>query len=315
MTKTIVKMIFGSHLYGTSTENSDTDYKGIFIPDRDDVLLGRIPKSINLSTGSDKDKNSSDDVDEEMYSLHYFIKMACEGQTVAIDMLHAPKSALISSSEIWEELQQKRSQFYTSNLKSLVGYARKQAAKYGIKGSRLSDARKVLAFFKSCEPSTRLRDVWNKLPEGEHIKKTSPEEGNRPEWVYEVCGRKFIATSRIEHYLPTLETFVERYGERAKLAESGKGVDWKAVSHAFRAAHQVRSILQDGGFEYPLTESEFLLKVKSGGLHYPTVARQLEELIDEVEKLSANSSLPDKVNRKQWDIWLINKLEKELLKK
>ena len=44
----IVKMKFGSHLYGTDTENSDVDYKGVFLPSKEDILLGRIQKSYNF---------------------------------------------------------------------------------------------------------------------------------------------------------------------------------------------------------------------------------------------------------------------------
>lgn len=81
--KLIVKMKFGSHLYGTSTEDSDVDYKGIFLPGKREILLNHIPKCRSFSTGNDLVKNSPDDVDEEIYSLHYFIELACDGQTVA----------------------------------------------------------------------------------------------------------------------------------------------------------------------------------------------------------------------------------------
>jgi len=43
----IVKMKFGSHLYGTATVDSDLDYKGVFLPSKKEVLLGKIHKSIN----------------------------------------------------------------------------------------------------------------------------------------------------------------------------------------------------------------------------------------------------------------------------
>lgn len=35
----IVKMKFGSHLYGTNTEDSDVDYKGVFLPSKKEILL------------------------------------------------------------------------------------------------------------------------------------------------------------------------------------------------------------------------------------------------------------------------------------
>lgn len=173
----IVEIKFGSQLYGTNSESSDTDIKGIFLPSKEEVLLGRIPKSINTTTKKGDSKNSSDDVDTEMYSLHYFIKLACEGQTVALDMLHAPnemcdinrqvsyklveskfldkriagkqhKIELPSLSNIWLDLQANRSRFYTKNLDAFVGYCRRQASKYSCRGSRLDTVDKVIKILK-----------------------------------------------------------------------------------------------------------------------------------------------------------------------
>ena len=63
-------MKFGAHLYGTATLDSDVDYKGIFMPSKDEVLLGRIPKSHSHSTGQDESKNTENDTDVEIYSFH-----------------------------------------------------------------------------------------------------------------------------------------------------------------------------------------------------------------------------------------------------
>ena len=52
--KIIVKMKFGAHLYGTATPDSDMDYKGIFLPTKEELLLGRVPKSYNYSTGREE---------------------------------------------------------------------------------------------------------------------------------------------------------------------------------------------------------------------------------------------------------------------
>ena len=146
----IVKMKFGSHLYGTSTPESDLDLKGVYLPTKEEIFLNRIPKSINTSSNKINIKNSSTDIDCEIYSLHYFIKLACEGQTVAIDMLHAPDEMILESSPMWDLLRTYKNKFYTSNLKAFIGYARRQSAKYGIKGSRLN-------------AGLSLRDLLNKF--------------------------------------------------------------------------------------------------------------------------------------------------------
>ena len=66
----IVKMKFGAHLYGTATADSDVDYKGIFMPTKEEVLLGRIPKSHSHSTGQDESRNTKNDIDRAFEALN-----------------------------------------------------------------------------------------------------------------------------------------------------------------------------------------------------------------------------------------------------
>ena len=148
----IFKCKFGSHLYGTNTENSDMDFKGIFLPTYEQILLGTIPKTETQNTKvSSTSKNTKDDIDVELYSLPYFLKMTCKGETQAIDMLHCNKESTLITSNIWEDLQSKRSLFYTKNLNALVGYCRQQAAKYGIRSSRLHTMKEVSSFLRNLE--------------------------------------------------------------------------------------------------------------------------------------------------------------------
>lgn len=301
---TIVRMHFGSHLYGTASPNSDHDFKGVFMPSAEQVLLGRIPKSMSNNTKKDSSqKNSPDDVDTEMYSLHYFIHLACEGETVALDMLHAPNNMIQVGSHIWDLIVAERHRFYTKNLKAFVGYARRQASKYGIKGSRLNDAKRVLTFLEGLGDGYQLREVWDDLPEGEHIFRHSPDaNGVR---MYEVCGRKIGETTSSEYAGFIVRNFYSNYGARAKQAAANQGIDWKAVSHALRAAYQVKEILTEGKITFPLKEADYLRQVKQGQHHYLNeVAPRLEWLMDEVESLAAKSTLPESCDRKWWDRWL-----------
>lgn len=297
-------MVFGSHLYGTSSPSSDKDFKGVYLPSLNDMLLGRFPKSINENTKLDSsEKNTSEDTDKETYSLHYFLELAKKGETVALDMLHAPRTAWIMSTWQWEYLVDHRSFFYTRNLSSLVGYARKQAAKYGVKGSRLAEAKSVLEVLRNAHNNLRVNDVLPLLPVGEHCGLMTAEDTT----FYHMCGKKLTLNAFAHHYVPMVEKFVENYGARAKQAESNEGVDWKAVSHAFRAAYQVKGILKDGDFTYPLPETEFLRAVKSGSLSFKDeVAHKLDTLMDEVEALSTASTLPDAVNETLVDEMLLH---------
>ncbi len=165
-TPNIVNMKFGSHLYGLNTPNSDVDYKGIFMPMLEELLLGSYPKTIVTSTGPEHAKNSADDVDTEVISLPAFIKHACQGETFAIDMLHCVRP--VFATPIWDELVANRTKFYSKNLKAFVGYVKQQAAKYGVKGSRLSDIKGAIDSLKGAEPFLILSEVREKLYFGKY---------------------------------------------------------------------------------------------------------------------------------------------------
>jgi hypothetical protein len=307
----VVKILFGSHLYGTNTPDSDHDYKGIFLPSRRHLLLGRIPKTFNHSTGDHFSKNGAGDVDIERFSLHYFLKLAIEGQTVAFDMLHAPPEFILSKSPTWDFIVANRGLFYTKNLKAFVGYARRQVSKYGIRGSRLHAAKTVVKVLDGYSPETRLAKLWADLPAGEHFHNL-PDTGLVKQ--YQVCGRTLQSTITVFYATGILNKFIEGYGARAKLAEQNKGIDWKAVSHALRAAYQVREILIDNTITFPLKDREYLAAVKCGKVDYLTdAAPTLENLMGEVEDLSVKSTLPDKVNAEFWENFLMEVVTNEVL--
>lgn len=69
----VLKMEFGSHVYGTNVPTSDHDFKGIGIPDGRDIIMQRAFKSINMSTGDDKSRNTAEDIDFEIFSRPTFV--------------------------------------------------------------------------------------------------------------------------------------------------------------------------------------------------------------------------------------------------
>lgn len=300
----IVLMKFGSHLYGTDTPNSDIDYKGIFMPSLSDLLLNRVSKSCSITTKQDNGKNTSKDIDQEIYSLHYFIQLACEGQTVALDMLHAPSNMIIQSSPLWDAIVARRDKFYTKNLHAFVGYARRQAAKYGIKGSRLNSARKFLDLIACvASPDAKLYQIWDLIEK--HVLDENIhfiENDKAPVRQVQVCGKILQETYTLRYAYDVIKKFYDSYGSRVEQAANNQGIDWKAVSHAVRAAYQVKELLTDRRITFPLKEAEYIKLVKSGKLDYMTdVAPKLELAMSELEILAEKSELPEKVDREYWD--------------
>ena len=192
----------------------------------------------------------------EIFGIHEFFKLALEGQTIALDMLHAPAANIIQTSDVWERIVAKRHKFYSKNIHSFLGYAIGQAAKYGVKGSRLSDAQAVLGWLETLPPGSRLGDNhFADLPHGDQIKVGYGD-------FIDVCGKKLQYTCKVSYLADILKKFVDNYGERARLAANNQGIDWKAVSHALRAAYQMKELFSLETITFPRPEAAYLTAVK-----------------------------------------------------
>lgn len=308
----IVQIKFGSHLYGTDTPMSDTDYKSVFMPQLySDLILARLQPVIPFHTKAiESQKNTPDDVDNEFFSLHEFINLACEGQTMALDMLHAPKNMLIHSSWVWDEIIKERSRFYTRNLSSFVAYARKQASKYGIKGSKLNTAKEFLSLLNCYPDDAKVSELWDMLPpEDDYIHYPMSKSPIRH---IQICGKTIQETFKVGYTKTIIQKLISAYGQRAEQASRNEGIDWKAVSHAMRASFQMKEILTEGNITFPLREAQYIKDIKAGKFDYTTeVAPKLEGMIAELDALYLKSNLPLEVDRKYWDEFIIRTIKHE----
>lgn len=330
--KVLVKIKVGSNLYGTNGPDSDTDYKGVFLPSFDEVVLGnqlgQFPKSIKLGTGDDTTKNTADDIDYELYSLQYYLCLLQKGDTGAVELLFAPDEMIEITSPEWEYLRTKRKIFITKEMKSFLGYCRTQASKYSAKGGRIAALRKVIDFmhfhlekFKEHDgyiksgqiPVLLMSQIWEDLPEGEYIRKFVEPRNNAN--MFEVCGRKFDETASVKYVYDQLQKVIDGYGNRAKQAENSKGVDWKAVSHAFRVGYQLKELMETGDLKFPLKDSKFFKQVKFGKLKFKEdkLEDKLEQLLIDLEKLTEESEFREKVNIKPLCKWVVNLYIKQIM--
>ena len=327
--------VYGSHLYGTENENtSDVDFKGVFLPTAEEILLGKIPKSLSFNTKTSEkgDKNTTEDVDCELYSLGYFIDLACQGQTVALDMLFAGPEALIYLSP-FGSVNAQSWKFITKNMKAFLGYSRSQARKYSLKGDKLNTYQTLVDFLSDkltllqhLQPGDSFNGVkftgdnlrlghffdYPELKELPNVEITKNEFNGLLE--LDVYGKKVQETVTVQYALDTYQKTIDSYGKRAKEAAENKGLDFKAISHSFRIALELKELYQTGEIKFPLRDAEFIKKIKAGELHFAEELHdKLGELVDEVEELSETCDYPDKVDRKPWNEFLIEEHRKIVL--
>lgn len=306
MNQTIVEMLFGSVLYGTNTENSDIDIKAVHIPDPKDIILQRPQNVINNKIQRPEgEKNTSADVDFESYSLQKYLNLVAEGQTGALDMLFAPPKFLNLKSTIWERLVENKDKLLSKQHKSFVGYCRTQANKYGIKGSRVAAVRlakdyleTVLKNGKGNKLSMYSQDIERMVENNEHMEFVDIEMlGGVMVRHWSVCNRKLPYTVSVKYAYEIMDALFNEYGKRSLQAESNKGVDWKALSHAVRIAQQAIELLETHDVIFPRPNAQELLAIKTGKLPYTQVAEQIENLLELVENAAEKSTLPDMPNR------------------
>lgn len=166
---------FGSHLYGLNTESSDLDFRGIYVPTINDLILHKDKDEINeelevylppenlvgqthyigeiymepIVSEKGKQVNCNRDnlkkADVKIFSLQKFIQLCSKADTNALDLLFSIENNFIekyidynkntTDSVIWQLYSNRGKLINTSRLESPVKYAFKQATKYSIKGN------------------------------------------------------------------------------------------------------------------------------------------------------------------------------------
>ena len=334
--RVIFKTVSGSKLYGTDSENSDTDIKGVFLPELNDLILGKAPKHYVFSTGNSNSKNDSSDTDETYYSLQYYLELLARGDTTALDMLFAytNEKVIIESSEIWKELIDNIDKVLTRNMKAYMGYCKSQSIKYSVKGEKLNnfkqfqdfcnryvDQRKqqtgerftikeviemlVSDFNDRYIPKPGLERIkfnetvgLHKFNFGEHC--YIETELNHESYL-SISDVKFSLNDQLDDALRKVNKVIASYGKRAENAAKDNGADYKAISHAVRVITQVEELLSTGRLVFPLKMADFIksIKYKTTDMNFDEIMDWIESKIHEIdEKLLPMSTLPERADQK-----------------
>jgi hypothetical protein len=302
MNKILFRTQFGSHVYGTNIPSSDFDFKAVFMPDPKALILQRASKHLQNNTKTDDSKrNEPGDVDDESFSVAHFLKLLCDGQTVALDMLFTPEKWWTNFSREWQLIQSHKRSFLHKGTSAFVGYTRQQAAKYGVKGFRVAALKETIDILSQLSERLKLADyhgfitTFVELKKNEHINIVTINGPNgKPTEHLEVCNRKVPFHATVKYALEVFQRIYEEYGHRARLAEQNEGVDWKALMHAVRVAREAEELLLTANITFPRPEVELLLKIRKGELPYKQVAEIIERGLACIEEARNKSILPDK---------------------
>jgi hypothetical protein len=326
--KLLYLCVFGSHLYGTNSENSDMDYKGIFLPSRRSCILGTSPKSYTWnSKENSNEKNTSEDIDVQLWSLQYFLKLLGQGETNAIDLLYSmsyKKMVIFFQDGIYDMeylFKNHKRLFSVKDTKSFVGYSIGQSKKYGVKGSRLGVIKRVLEFLdRKIAQNNNLLFELESLKifqfKGELLSACGNDsfcfikdcKGSNEKIIpyLFLCGSKHDLTINFKEFYKRVKNTYDIYGERAKAAEKNEGIDFKALSHAVRALRQMEMLLEEGEIRYPLDCAEELKEIKYGKKTWNEIEKIIVEGLNNVEILQNKISSEHKLDQTFVENFILN---------
>lgn len=166
-TNLLVTITYGSHLYGTNSETSDHDFKAVYLPALNDLILAKTPRvhryryDAEGNTISDSASMPANGYEAEHTPIQKFVHDYLGGQAYAVETVfgvvhgahlkHMPDPGTEGSRNwcLFEALCHDLAKNYIHrNVNGMVGFAVKQTFDYVRRGERLNAARHVLDVLK-----------------------------------------------------------------------------------------------------------------------------------------------------------------------
>ncbi len=294
---TIFKCIAGSHAYGTNTESSDLDQRGVAIPSQE-YFIGYLH---NFEQHEDKVN------DITIWSLQKFMRLAANNNPNIIELLFIPRKFWIVSTPYWEEIVKHRDLFMSKKVRyTFTGYAYSQL-------KRIKTHRGFLLKGKMEEPK---RLDFN-LPKNPRLSK---EQINAvlslPDWVIindhrNETKRERLYRDRKREWDQWNQWHKNRNKERAELEEKYK-FDVKHASHLVRLIFQGKEALTTGHITLPRPEAPLLLDIRNGRVSYEDLLKLVGDFDKEFDELYKTSPLPREPNRNAIEKLTIDIIERFL---
>lgn len=258
-----LKCLSGSRLYGTSTPESDWDYRGFVFPPFE-YLIGFHPFKCAELEG-----------DHKIHSANQFLNLVLKGDPQCTELLFAPEGCILEISERGKAILAMR-----DDVVSMAIFGR-------IMGYSVGEWRKAMAI--QIVPSKRKTEKEDLINSIRNL--YSPDKDSMDRFIemldsfdekIEVSSTKGLGQKRRED--------VHKYGYCRKSA-----------AHSIRLLGQLIELMETGKMTFPRPESDFLIRIRNGEFEKEKLQEMYDEAVMTCEKIKEKSVLPKIPNCKK--VW------------
>ena len=330
---------YGSHLYGTHTENSDLDFRGVYIPTIDDLILHKDKDEINEEIIIEledyknlKDKNitigggsfpvagvgytKEVKVDVKIFSLQKFIQLCSKADTNALDLLFSYTNKDVESylytkngqyiNPLAAMLTYKHKLINTDRLESPITYAFKQATKYGMKGKRRLLMLQILEKAKLLSDIHTVQDIVpliQNMFDDKYLRIDELDNKGKTEKYLFVCGIQHQFNLSIEKFKQRLQDKIDKEYTSQRTINASDGNDWKALSHAIRILFEIKQLLETQTIRFPV--DPIVKQIKLGQICREEIDNLFNNTFENMMEQIKQNSLNWKYDKEFWDNFIL----------
>jgi len=295
----ILEIRAGSHLFGTNTLESDTDYVGIFMPSEDMIFgMNRCDEcKLDIPAKDEAGRNTREAIDRTLHEYKRFCRLALQNNPNIIHILFANKQNIILNTPYGQRLLDNAEMFiHQGCFKRFVAYARAQRHKMIIRRDHFNEL--SLAYKILCEDyndKDLMVEVYNT-----NTKEYTPEGQANGEMLFyrkgtgvhihvgDICFEPGIYVRKARKML---KERLDKATNRTELVLK-HGYDTKFASNLIQLLREGIEILKTGRIQFPLAYAWEILDIKSGLMNANELISYSDYLEAECEKALEQTSLP-----------------------
>jgi hypothetical protein len=241
----------GSHFFDLNSANSDSDYRGVYMPSLEEFYKGESKRRFFERKTAKGNmigiKNTKDDVDFYLFSITFFLDLLKKGDFNCMEALFCPKDKILIDSDEINELINIKNNLLVNDISAFLGFIKKEYRHYGININHYGDQLNFIKFLDKYPRHITLKDLWPDVirysQDDTAILLTTSHTGHRVEVPsIKIAQRIYQWTVHISYIIKSIENTLNKYGHR-QIQQAETGCSYKGLYHALRLIYEVNDLL------------------------------------------------------------------------